>query len=85
MLTLGDEPFDQAAQCPGPDADLVAHPERPRHEQDNAREHIGQALLGGDADQHTGQRAADDQLRDRDVKQLQRHHNGGKAHRPGRS
>lgn len=69
---LGDRPGQLAAQRSGPQPDRVADPERPGEQQHHPREDVAQRLLRGDPDEHAGQRAAEDQLTDRDAKQRER-------------
>ena len=57
-----------AACCSGAlDHYQVTHVDRPGEQQDHAREHVGEVLLGCDADQDCGERAANQKLRDRDA------------------
>jgi 2-polyprenyl-3-methyl-5-hydroxy-6-metoxy-1,4-benzoquinol methylase len=69
---VGDRPGQLPAERPGPQQDRVADLERPGEQQDHPCEHVAQRLLRGDADEHAGQRAAEDKLGDRHVKQRER-------------
>jgi len=76
---LGDHTAQLAAQRPRPDPHLVADIDRAGEQEDYAGEHVGEALLRGYADQHRGERAADEKLRDADAEQLQGDQDGGQA------
>jgi 2-polyprenyl-3-methyl-5-hydroxy-6-metoxy-1,4-benzoquinol methylase len=76
---VGDRPGQVPAERPGPHQDRVADLERPGEQQHHPREHVAQRLLRGDANEHGGQRSAEDKLADRHVEQRERDDQHGES------
>ncbi|HEX3306604.1 MAG TPA: hypothetical protein VHS32_10200 [Streptosporangiaceae bacterium] len=76
---IGHDAVERAAERAGLQPDGVTHLERPREEQHHPGEHVAECLLRGDANEHGGQRAPQDELSDRHGEQLQGDHQRGEG------